>query len=360
MYFLRCYARLKGRLWGLDDFLLSAALIFSVLVCFSSYYFVKLSYMGYPLDQMPPRADIDVVAVDYYAYLFELFYNPVLALVKASVLVLLLRLGGHKRSIRWAIHLLNATNAMLAIAIFLVTLFKCIPIDAVWEPTVKGRCVNTIYYLITAVLTVVTDILVLALPFWIFLGLQMKTKVKMAVIGIFTLGVGVTVVSIVRVGQLVDLSYFPAEENRYFSHIGPFLGTIEANLAIANACLPALRPLLKGWVPGMFSSGKSNAYGYKGGISSARLHPIGSHISQARGGNSYGIPLKSFSSSRQAHTMCRSISPTGSEQEIVTSIGIMRKMDVQVQFDHSKGRDSFSQRSSDRDPLPEHEPKGLA
>lgn len=151
---------------------------------------VKLLYEGYPADLAPPPAELNMVAVDYYAYLFELFYNPVLALVKASVLVFLLRLGGHKRSIRMAIYALNTVNAMLAIAIFLVTLFKCTPIDSVWEPEVKGTCVNTIYYLITAVITVVTDILVLLLPFWIFLGLKMKTKVKAAVIAIFTLGIG--------------------------------------------------------------------------------------------------------------------------------------------------------------------------
>lgn len=40
----------------------------------------------------------------------------------------------------------------------------------------------------TAALTILTDVLVLALPFWVFLGLQMANKTKVALIGIFVMG----------------------------------------------------------------------------------------------------------------------------------------------------------------------------
>lgn len=153
----------------------------------------------------------------------------------------------------------------------------------------------------------------------------------------------------------MDESYFPAEENRYFSHIGPFLGTIEVNLAIANACLPALRPLFKKWIPGTLTS-DSKPYAYP--TASSRRQT--GHSQRRRGpGNSYAIALKSISSTRQAHTQCRSISPAGSEREIMTYDGIMRKTDVEVQYGEANSTDWASQRSSDREHLPEYNPKPL-
>jgi hypothetical protein len=39
-------------------------------------------------------------------------------------------------------------------------------------------------------ITIVTDVLVIALPFWIFLGLKMAKAAKVAVLGIFALNLG--------------------------------------------------------------------------------------------------------------------------------------------------------------------------
>jgi len=53
----------------------------------------------------------------------------------------------------------------------------------------KGTCVDTgIFYIATSALTIFTDLAVLALPFWIFLGLKMPLKVRIALMGVFLLG----------------------------------------------------------------------------------------------------------------------------------------------------------------------------
>lgn len=113
-----------------------------------------------------------------------------LALVKASVLVFLLRLGSQKPGVRWAIYALNTFNGLQAVAIFLVAVFQCLPIAANWDPVVAAtaKCVNVSFHVTISCLTLLTDILVLLLPFWIFLGLQMPKAAKLAVIGIFMLG----------------------------------------------------------------------------------------------------------------------------------------------------------------------------
>jgi hypothetical protein len=119
----------------------------------------------------------------------QCLYNPVLALVKSSVLLFLLRLGGTKGSVRWAIHILNFINVGLMVAIFLVVLFACLPVQYSWDKSIAGSCIPTSGFNVsTAIITICTDVLVLAIPFWILLELKMPWRVKAALLGVFLLG----------------------------------------------------------------------------------------------------------------------------------------------------------------------------
>lgn len=102
----------------------------------------------------------------------QILYNPILAIVKTSVLLFLLRLGGVKRNFRITIHALNAFNIALAIGIFVSVIFQCKPVAFYWEragaAAGQGTCFNTsAFYITTASLTIITDIAVLILPIWI-------------------------------------------------------------------------------------------------------------------------------------------------------------------------------------------------
>lgn len=120
----------------------------------------------------------------------QVLYNPILALVKASVLIFLLRLGGHRRSIRYAVYALNIFNVLQMIAIFIVVLFQTIPINAYWElKLARTRQIDApLFYISTACITIVTDFLVLLIPFWVFLGLRMRVAAKIGLIVVFMLG----------------------------------------------------------------------------------------------------------------------------------------------------------------------------
>jgi hypothetical protein len=126
----------------------------------------------------------------WWFYLAQIFYNPVLAFVKASVLLFLLRLGGQKKAARYAIYALFTFNALQAIAVFLVATLQCLPISANWDASVKATatCVDVSFHVTISALTIFTDVLVLVLPFWIFLGLNMPNAQKVTVIGAFLLG----------------------------------------------------------------------------------------------------------------------------------------------------------------------------
>lgn len=63
----------------------------------------------------------------------ELLYNSILALVKTSILLFLLRLTGQKKSVRQAIWGLLFFNGITAVVTLLITVFHCLPIAANWN-----------------------------------------------------------------------------------------------------------------------------------------------------------------------------------------------------------------------------------
>tara|TARA_R110002060_G_scaffold9940_4_gene14839 strand:- start:203 stop:679 length:477 start_codon:yes stop_codon:yes gene_type:complete len=152
---------------------------------------MRTAFLGIHTAAIPLTADYGLGM--QWNFIGQILYNPILAIVKTSVLLFMLRLGGHKREIRYTIHALNAFNIALAISVFITVIFQCRPVNFFWErmrdPTMKGTCVDTgIFYIVTSALTIFTDLAVLALPFWIFLGLKMPLKVRIALMGVFLLG----------------------------------------------------------------------------------------------------------------------------------------------------------------------------
>lgn len=153
---------------------------------------MRYAFLGVHVYDIPLEADSRLGSL--WNYILQLLYNPILALVKTSVLMFLLRLSGQKRSIRYTIIGLNVFNIALMIAIFVTVIFQCQPISYFWEkagrtPPTEGSCIDMpAFYVSTASLTIFTDVLALALPFWIFLGLKMPTRVKMALLAVFALG----------------------------------------------------------------------------------------------------------------------------------------------------------------------------
>lgn len=137
----------------------------------------------------PSRLSEDARKVTYWDFVTQALYNPVLSLVRSSVLFLLLRVGGHRPGVRYTIHIMNTLNLMFMIAVFLVVLFQSTPIKASWDTNVKA--ISHIdfgdFAVATACITIVGDIFVLAIPVWLFLGLQMRLSSKLGLIAAFLL-----------------------------------------------------------------------------------------------------------------------------------------------------------------------------
>ncbi|KAL0944005.1 uncharacterized protein CTRU02_201892 [Colletotrichum truncatum] len=350
---LRVYSRVSTKQFGWDDGLICFAMAESIAETGASYMGMRTGFIGIHVYDIPLVADHRLGSL--WNYIIQLLYNPILALVKTSVLMFLLRLSGQQRRIRYTIIGLNIFNIALMIAIFVTVIFQCQPINYFWEkasrnPPTEGKCIDmAAFYVGTASLTIFTDVLALAMPFWIFLGLKMPTRVKMALLAVFALGAVVTAISILRLVWLIEVSYHinlndPTYDIRFT------YSAVETNLAIITASAPALRGLFLRWFPKFFASLKSSSngrYGY--GRSGDPTKKSRVTATATRGRSTTHTESNTFQlKNMKGRSEIRSHSPTTSEEEIMTYDGIMRTREVNIVYDDK--RDS-TPKAGGREPM---------
>jgi hypothetical protein len=149
---------------------------------------IKTNFVGIHGADIPKNQDGTEARIWLYAV--QILYNPVLALVKSSVLIFLLRLFGQKDGVRRFIIGLNIVNILQMVAVFFAVMLQCLPISFNWDLTISnGRCVDRrVLYVSTSCFNIVTDLLVLGLPLWIFVDLKIPRRTKIALISVFLLG----------------------------------------------------------------------------------------------------------------------------------------------------------------------------
>ncbi|KAJ0372630.1 hypothetical protein COL154_000363 [Colletotrichum chrysophilum] len=341
---LRVYSRVSTKQFGWDDGLICFAMAESIAETGASYMGMRYGFIGIHVYDIPLVADNRLGSL--WNYIIQLLYNPILALVKTSVLMFLLRLSGQKRRIRFALIGLNVFNLTLMVAIFVTVIFQCQPINYFWEkagrnPPTEGKCIDmNAFYVSTASLTILTDVLALAMPFWIFLGLKMPTRVKMALLAVFALGGIVTAISILRLLWLVEVGYHinttdPTYDIRFT------YSAVETNLAIITASAPALRGLFLRWFPKFFASLKSSSngrYGYgRSGDPTKKSRTTATVTTNTRGRSGTTNRDNAFQlKNMKGRSEIRGHSPTTSEEEIMTYDGIMRTTEVNIVYDDKR------------------------
>lgn len=145
-------------------------------------------FIGLPAKDVPLDADYETAFK--WGYAMGIVYNPILALTKLSVLMFLLRFSGVVRGIRYLTWGIFAFNMLQMIAMFIVVVFQCIPFAKNWNSLLEGQCVDTWpFTMATSILTIITDIVCIALPLYVLSGLKMSSRKKLGLMVIFGLGV---------------------------------------------------------------------------------------------------------------------------------------------------------------------------
>jgi hypothetical protein len=173
-------------------------------------------------------------------------YNPILALIKVSFIVTLIKLEAPSVWIKASLWTLFTVNVMFGIAETLVALFNCRPIPRFWDRSIPGSCMNTEQYIYgTISVTIITDALVSIVPVFILFRLQMPRKTKALVISFLSLGLIVTAIASYRLSIFVKVFSMDSplmNESPY--NVRTPLSNIEASLAAIAACGPTLKHIL--------------------------------------------------------------------------------------------------------------------
>ncbi|KAL4814968.1 hypothetical protein BDW67DRAFT_191983 [Aspergillus spinulosporus] len=250
---LRVYIRLWTRSFAADDWVICVAAILYWGETVTSYYVIKQNYVGYHIWDVP--LDWDSTPGAKFSYVTELLYNSILALIKTSILLFLLRLTGQKKAVRRTIIALLVLNAIAAVATFLITTVNCLPVASNWDPDSypDKKCISFADFVTgMASVSIFTDFLVLLMPTWIVYNLHIPKRQKIMFVGILSFGLITVLAGIIRVILLDKFDrHIPADSTYSVLFC---LSTVEVGLAFVAACAPALKPLFMRLLPKFFNT----------------------------------------------------------------------------------------------------------
>ncbi|KAK0642033.1 hypothetical protein B0T16DRAFT_335240 [Cercophora newfieldiana] len=235
---LRFYTRrLIIHVLGIEDWLILAAMILAVGACVG---FIRQTFsaLGHHIWTVAPEAMTKWGMEQWYSFLF---YTMSLACTKMSILFLYLRIMPFGL-IRIANQVVMAIVMICNIWVFVGFFVNCIPLAKTWDPSVAGSCLPMLSVTLgNSILHVITDFAIFVLPIPILVKLKINYKKKVGLVLVFSLGLFVCLVSMIRLISLTRLDY---SDVTYTVSTIAYWGAVEVNLAIICACLTTLKPLL--------------------------------------------------------------------------------------------------------------------
>ena len=132
-------------------------------------------------------------------FVTEISYTLAIVAVKCSVLAFYWRIFGRNKAIRVAVYVLGGVVFAWGTAFILVTLFDCAPVEGAWtrfsvealmDPAIAPVCrvQPEPAYISNSAINIATDFAILILPLPLVWSLNLPKPQKLAVCGIFAIG----------------------------------------------------------------------------------------------------------------------------------------------------------------------------
>ncbi|KAH8730469.1 hypothetical protein GQ44DRAFT_746895 [Phaeosphaeriaceae sp. PMI808] len=255
---LRIYTRRKLNLrlsW--DDWLIIIPLLLSIALIGPSHRHVKMWHVGIHVWQVPWN-ELEPDYDEYYAVnmSFTLLNLPILPLVKASIILLLLRAGSVIEWLKRALYAILVFTIGSALIPWFLYIFVCPPQTGnTWKPRTFGNlhCMGRHkmgeMLLWSTCANLLTDLLILPIPFIIVRRMMSaRLRSRLVVLAVFTCSLAVTSIGAAKI-------YLTYRDRLYFLYIPDWtypidfcINHIENNVAIIVANIPILRGLVTRWV----------------------------------------------------------------------------------------------------------------
>ena len=158
------------------------------------------------------------------------------------------------RKFQWACKCVLVINILFSIAIIASQLAICQPISLAWarDPLRSDHCGNTkALELFTASFNLSLDITVIMLPMPVLWMLQLPMRKKIALMGMFSMGLAICLINVARISVGASLTSQDLQKRSYEICL---LIALEGLLGVVSACMPVLKPvfsevgLSQGWL----------------------------------------------------------------------------------------------------------------
>ncbi|KAK2868033.1 hypothetical protein FQN49_003229 [Arthroderma sp. PD_2] len=250
---LRFYAiRVIGRKYYLSDYLVVFGLIFTIATTIVGILMAAIGGAGLHATEATPAQLVALLKLFVAA---PVVWSLATTFLKLSILSFYHKVFGSKKSMRVAVYIESAIVLALFLATILEPFLLCRPFKYTWDKIqTQGTCGDAMKaYMGVAVTNLVVDLSIYLLPIPVLWHLQMTMSKRLALCGIFALGLIVCVFSALRIYALmkldvVDFSFTVVSDANF--------GGLEVELGTINACLPFYRPLVAKYIPGLKSDRK--------------------------------------------------------------------------------------------------------
>ncbi|KAJ5743631.1 hypothetical protein N7533_008501, partial [Penicillium manginii] len=306
-FILRMIARLRccGGTFGWDDW--TMALTMALVIPLSALSAV-LADTGLGRDMWTLPFE-NITHILYLYFWDELIYLSILPMTKISICCFYLRIFP-ERQFRNVTYVVIGLNVCYMIAFVLISVFQCSPLPGAWlhwdgEGDYKCNHINAQGWAAAAI-NMIFDVIVMVLPLRQLWGLNLSLRKKAYVMCMFSLGIFVTLVSILRLNSLI---HFASTENLTWDYVAiGYWSTIECDVGVICACLPAIRSLLRRVSPKLFGdTEQAKSYGMNshsrgtGSRFENSIHVQNSFQVQSKSDSRNFYPLDDMESSSQAN-----------------------------------------------------------
>ncbi|CAM1503312.1 Fc.00g080880.m01.CDS01 [Cosmosporella sp. VM-42] len=256
-------ARCLTRLWmykiGWDDATICVSLCFhpqisSIILSTAMQIAIEHGYGMHKSDLEPSEFEL---ALKWF-FIAQTPYKATVCLNKVAAILLYLRLFV-TQSFRIACFVVMGIIVASSIGGIGATIWQCVPIEGAWNKNVDATCIDSNkFWMAYAIMNILTDVMVLALPIPPILRLQMSRRDKSLLCGIFLLGGFVTITSILRTTSVQNS--LKNKQDSTYNFIERGMWTLaEANLGIISTCLPVLKRPMGKLFPRLFGSTKEDS-----------------------------------------------------------------------------------------------------
>ncbi|KAH8846661.1 hypothetical protein MCOR27_000405 [Pyricularia oryzae] len=228
---------------SLDDYSMVMATI--TLIAMTGTVFAQVfNGAGRHIEYIPPPV---VIRGLHYNFASQPLCLIALGFARVSVSFFLIRLA-NSRKYKWILWFLIGLTVVLTVVGVFQTLFQCRPMAFVWDKSIPGgECVSTEYLVyssyVSSSLSCASDFALASLPILMLRNVQMNSRVKLAVIGILSLGFFTVAAGVIKTVSLTKWGL----QGDYLWDTGDITiwYTAEIAVAIIAGSIPCLKPLFK-------------------------------------------------------------------------------------------------------------------